>query len=70
MKRRRFTAAEGEARCDATVTLRDGSSAQCMRRATIDGQCWQHAPCRHGFTTEARCGFCHDERAAAGGSSE
>jgi len=30
-------------RCRATVTLTDGSTAQCGRRAGESGYCWQHA---------------------------
>jgi hypothetical protein len=46
--RRNFTAADDEDRCTASVRLRDGSRARCMRRATHwrEGQttalCEQH----------------------------
>lgn len=40
--KRNFAAAQQNERCRHTVTLRDGSTAQCMRKATIDGFCWQH----------------------------
>ncbi len=39
---RRFTAAPDACRCVATVILRDGSTASCMRRATVGNLCRQH----------------------------
>jgi hypothetical protein len=39
-----FVDARLEERCQATITLRDKSTAQCGRRAkTTDGFCTQHA---------------------------
>lgn len=45
MSERRFNAnpPEGQQRCSANITLRDGSQAQCMRRAKVDGMCKQHS---------------------------
>ena len=39
----RFTDAPQGERCTAVVTLKDKSTADCGRRATIDDRCWQHA---------------------------
>lgn len=41
-KRRAFTAAREPNRCKADIKLRDGSGAQCMRAAKIEGLCAQH----------------------------
>jgi hypothetical protein len=44
--RRAFRAPPENERCQADITLRDGSGALCMRRATIGNPpayCWQHA---------------------------
>lgn len=43
---RKFTAAKNDVRCKADIRLRDGSGAQCMRAAKIDGYCKQHARLR------------------------
>lgn len=45
MTRRRYTAATQNKRCQATVILRDKSTAQCMRAATNNwgDLCAQHA---------------------------
>jgi hypothetical protein len=42
--KRKFTAPPTDERCQHTVTLGDGSTAQCMRREAWDGLglCWQH----------------------------
>ncbi len=44
-RRRDWRAAPNAQRCTAVVTLRDGSTADCMRRATWGPRqlCWQHA---------------------------
>ena len=44
---RRYTAPPDDQRCTATrLPLADGSSARCMRRATSNGMCAQHAKLR------------------------
>lgn len=62
MKKRNYTAADarGVDRCEADITLRDGSGARCMRAAKIDGLCAQHAK----MTAEFSCEYCggNDER--------
>lgn len=51
---RRFIDASAEERCEWTVTLRDGSTAQCGRRHT-DGQlCTQHAK----MAARWSCAYC------------
>lgn len=42
--KRKFLAPPAGTRCKATISLRDGSGAQCMRREAWDGLglCWQH----------------------------
>lgn len=51
---RRFIDATAEERCEWTVTLRDGSTAQCGRRHT-DGQlCTQHAK----IAARWSCAYC------------
>jgi len=42
-KKRVFCAAHYTKRCVAVVRLRDGSTADCMRRCTIGKLCTQHA---------------------------
>lgn len=43
MAKRRWTDAPPAERCAATVTLRDGTTAQCGRRKVEgDERCWQH----------------------------
>lgn len=42
-KRRRFVDAPQDERCAATISLRDGSLAQCGRRKKVGGLCRQHA---------------------------
>lgn len=41
---RRFIDAPTDVRCQANITLKDGSLAQCGRRECMDGLgfCWQH----------------------------
>ena len=41
--KRRFRDAAGRDRCRAEIRLKDGSAAQCGRRGTDHGYCWQHA---------------------------
>jgi hypothetical protein len=43
MSRRRFIDATAEERCEWTVTLRDGSKAQCGRKHVNGQLCTQHA---------------------------
>lgn len=40
--KRRFTAAHPSVRCVASITLRDGSRAQCMRHRVYADLCVQH----------------------------
>jgi hypothetical protein len=40
---RRFIDAPNDVRCKADIRLRDGSGAQCGRRATAGEYCWQHS---------------------------
>lgn len=40
---------EGIARCSKSITLRDKSRAQCMRRAVRNGMCAQHAKMAEHF---------------------
>lgn len=40
---RRFRDAKQSERCKQDIRLRDGSEAQCGRRAVSDGLCRQHA---------------------------
>lgn len=40
---RRFRDAPQHERCKWEIRLRDGSAAQCGRRAVVDGLCRQHA---------------------------
>jgi len=45
MTKRTWTDAPNVERCLQDVTLRDGSKAQCGRRAQTDSSyCWQHDP--------------------------
>jgi hypothetical protein len=41
--KRAFTAATSAQRCKRDIRLRDGSGAQCMRKATTGDLCTQHA---------------------------
>jgi hypothetical protein len=42
--KRRFFDAPDEVRCQASVVMKDGTTAQCGRRECMDGlgYCWQH----------------------------
>ncbi len=51
-RQRVFIDALSRERCKAIVTLRDGTTADCGRRATMDGHCWQHSR-----ATEAETGM-------------
>ena len=51
---RRFIDAPADVRCEWTVTLKDGSQAQCGRRRTIGSLCTQHAKMAAAF----RCEYC------------
>jgi len=54
MPRRTFIDATAEDRCEWTITLRDGSEAQCGRRH-VDGQlCRQHLKIRDAWS----CAYC------------
>lgn len=47
--KRNFTAPPNAERCRQGIRLRDGSTAQCMRRATYgDGLCSQHHQMKEG----------------------
>lgn len=39
---RRFVDAKQKIRCKAVITLRDGTSADCGRKAVLRGLCLQH----------------------------
>jgi hypothetical protein len=63
--KRPFVDAPQVERCRRNITLRDGSSAQCGRRASPSKQaadqfCWQHqlARCEHGVIDNGSCHRC------------
>lgn len=66
MTRRGYTAATNANRCKAVVTLKDGSTADCMRPRVNDHFCWQHAEkigdecfcCDEGVAVKGPCAFC------------
>lgn len=49
---RRFIDATTDQRCEWTVTLRDGSKAQCGRRRKVRNMCTQHAKIEQRFSCE------------------
>ncbi len=51
---RTFTDAPIADRCTATITLSDGSTAQCGRRRYRGVFCWQHDPNRPSKIVERR----------------
>lgn len=51
---RRFIDAPSEQRCSWTVTLRDGSKAQCGRRKTSGDLCTQHSK----MAKQPFCSYC------------
>lgn len=54
MNKRRFIDAPTEERCEATVTLTDGSLAQCGRYRKRGNLCTQHAKMTEAF----HCEYC------------
>jgi hypothetical protein len=54
VKRRAFTAPPADLRCKQDIKLRDGSGAQCMRGAVVDGMCRQHA----AMARDKFCAYC------------
>jgi len=50
--KRPFTAALSVDRCSYTITLRDGSAAQCMRKKTKGDLCTQHSRIVNGWSCE------------------
>ena len=52
--KRRFIDAPTEQRCEAELTLKDGSLAQCGRYKKVGNLCTQHAK----MTAAFRCEYC------------